>query len=71
VRVRSSPPPLSQGTASFYRPRGGGLQSCHTVLSATYGDMVHSVVELTVVLANLAPAGVVVSPILVHERLRG
>jgi hypothetical protein len=47
--------PCSQGTASsFYRPRGGGLQSCRMALSATYGGMVHSVVELTVVLANLA-----------------
>jgi hypothetical protein len=48
----------SQGTASsFYRPRGGSLQSCYTVLSATYGGMAHSVVELMVVVANLAPCG--------------
>jgi hypothetical protein len=34
-----------KGTASsFYRPRGGSLQSCRTV-STTYGGMVHSVVE--------------------------
>jgi hypothetical protein len=47
-----------QGTASsFYRPRGGSLQSCCTVLSATYGGMAHSVTELMVVLTNLAPVG--------------
>jgi hypothetical protein len=40
-------------TFSFYRPRGGSLQSCRTVL-ATYGGMVYSATELTVVLANLA-----------------
>jgi hypothetical protein len=58
VRLRSYPSsPRGQGTApSFYRPRGGGLQSCHTVL-ATYGGMVCSAVELFIVLANLAPGG--------------
>jgi hypothetical protein len=50
--------PHGQGTASsFYRPRGGGLQSCRTGLSATCGGMVHSIVELIVVLANLASSG--------------
>jgi hypothetical protein len=44
-------------TSSFYRPRGGGLQSCHTALSDTYGGMAHNVVELTVVLTNLASGG--------------
>jgi hypothetical protein len=49
------PSTCGQGTASsFYRPRGGGLQSCRRALSATYGGMAHSVVELMVVLANLA-----------------
>jgi hypothetical protein len=46
--------PCGRGAASsFYRPRGGSLQSCRTVL-ITCSDMVHSVVELTDVLANLA-----------------
>jgi hypothetical protein len=59
VQVCSYPSsPCCQGTASsFYRPRGGGLQSCRTALSATYGGMAHGVVELIVVLANLAPGG--------------
>jgi hypothetical protein len=58
VQVFSYPlSPRSQGTAfSFYSPRGGGLQSCRMALSATYGGMAHSVVELMVVLANLAPS---------------
>jgi hypothetical protein len=47
--------PRGQGTASsFYRPRGGGLQSCRTVLT-TCGSVVYNAVELTVVLTNLAP----------------
>jgi hypothetical protein len=51
--------PRGQGTASsFYKPRGGGLQSCRTILSATYGGMAHSVMDLMVVLTNLAPVGV-------------
>jgi hypothetical protein len=34
-----------KGTASsFYRPRGGNLQACHTVI-ITCSGMVHSVVE--------------------------
>jgi hypothetical protein len=50
--------PRGRGTASsFYRPRGGGLKSCHTALSATYGGMAYSVAELMVVLANLTPCG--------------
>jgi hypothetical protein len=50
--------PHDQGTASsFYRPRGGGLQSCCAGLSATCGSMVHNVVQLTVVLTNLASGG--------------
>jgi hypothetical protein len=50
--------PYGQGSASsFYRPRGGDLQSCRTVLRATYGVMVHSAMELMVVLVNLAPVG--------------
>jgi hypothetical protein len=49
--------PRGRGTApSFYRPRGGGLQSCHIVLIMC-GGMVYSVVELIAVLANLAPVG--------------
>jgi hypothetical protein len=64
--------PRGQGTASsFYRPKGGGLQSCRAALSATCGSMAHNVVELTVVLTNLASAGVVVSPVPVQARLRG
>jgi hypothetical protein len=47
-----------QGTASsFYRPRGGGLQSCRMALSATYGGMAHSVMESMTVWANIASAG--------------
>jgi hypothetical protein len=59
MRVSSYPSsPHGQGTASsFYRPRGGGLQSCHTARSATYGGMAHSVVELIVILMNLASGG--------------
>jgi hypothetical protein len=65
-RLLSVPPPPAvwgfgggclggQGiTSSFYAPSGGGLQSCHTGLSATCGSMAHSIMELTVVLANLA-----------------
>jgi hypothetical protein len=41
-------------TSSFYRPRGGGLQSYRTVLSATHGGMAHSVTELMVVLVKPA-----------------
>jgi hypothetical protein len=51
-------PPCGQGTASsFYSPRRGGLQSCRTALSTTYGGMAHSAVELMVILKNLAPVG--------------
>jgi hypothetical protein len=59
VQVCSYPSsPRGQGTASsFYSPRGGALQSCRTALSATYGGMAHSVVELMVVLTNLALVG--------------
>jgi hypothetical protein len=59
MQVSSCPSsPCGQGTApSFYRPRGGSLQSCHTVLHATYGGMVHSDVELMAVLTNLARVG--------------
>jgi hypothetical protein len=55
VRVSSyTSCPRDQGTASsFYRPRGDGLQSCRVALSVVYGSMAHSVMELTVVLANL------------------
>jgi hypothetical protein len=50
--------PCGQGTtSSFYRPRGDDLQSCRTVLSATYGGMARSAAELMVVLTNLAPVG--------------
>jgi hypothetical protein len=49
--------PRGQGTApSFYKPRGGGLQSCRTVL-ITCGGMVYNAVEWMAVLANLAPVG--------------
>jgi hypothetical protein len=47
------PPAVGGAASSLYRPRGGSLQSCHTVLITCRG-MVHNVVELTVVLANLA-----------------
>jgi hypothetical protein len=50
--------PCGQGTASsFYSPKRGGLPSCRTALSATYGGMAHSAAELMVVLMNLAPVG--------------
>jgi hypothetical protein len=50
--------PRGQGTASsFYRPRGGGLQSCRAALCATCSSMAHNVMELTVVLTNLASGG--------------
>jgi hypothetical protein len=55
--VRHPSSPCGQGTApSFYRPRGGSLQSCHTVL-ATCGGMVYSVTEWMAILANLASGG--------------
>jgi hypothetical protein len=59
VQVSSySSSPCGQGTASsFYRLRGDSLQSCHMVLSATYGGMAHNVVELMVVVENLASGG--------------
>jgi hypothetical protein len=50
VHAARGPPPLFIG-------QGGGLQSCRIVLNATYGAMTHSVAELMVVLANLAPGG--------------
>jgi hypothetical protein len=63
--------PCGQGTApSFYRPRGGGLQSCRTVL-ITCSGMVYSVVELMAVLAISFPPGVAVSPVPTQGRLRG
>jgi hypothetical protein len=47
--------PRGQGTASsFYRARGGGLQSRRVALSAVCGSMAYNVVELISVLANLA-----------------
>jgi hypothetical protein len=56
--VQLSVVPRGQGAAaSFYRPRGGDLQSCRTALRATYGGMAHSVAELMAVLVNLAPGG--------------
>jgi hypothetical protein len=55
--VCSPSSPCGRGTASsFYRPRGGSLQSCCTV-PITCGGMVYSVVELMAVPANLIPTG--------------
>jgi hypothetical protein len=49
--------PTWLGTASsFYRPRGGGLQPCRTVL-ATCDGMPYSAMEWVAVLANLASGG--------------
>jgi hypothetical protein len=49
--------PCGRGTASsFYRPRGGSLQSRCTVL-ATCGGMVYSATEWIAVLANLTSGG--------------
>jgi hypothetical protein len=49
--------PLRPGDCpSFYRPRGGGSQSCRTVLT-TCGGMVFSATEWMAVLANLASGG--------------
>jgi hypothetical protein len=58
VQVHSYPSsPCGQGTApSFYRPRGGGLQSCRTVLLTSDG-MVYNATERMVVLTNLASGG--------------
>jgi hypothetical protein len=48
------PPPKRPGDRpSFYSPRGGSLQACPTVLT-TCGGVAYSVVELMVVLENLA-----------------
>jgi hypothetical protein len=50
--------PRGQGTASsFYRPRGGGLQSGRAGLSATRGNVAYNAVELIVFLTNLASGG--------------
>jgi hypothetical protein len=50
--------PCGQGTASsFYRARGGGLQSCRVALSVVCSGMAYIVVESTIVLANLASGG--------------
>jgi hypothetical protein len=50
--------PRNQGTAaSFYRSTGGGLQSCRVALSATCSSVAYNVVELIVVLTNLASSG--------------
>jgi hypothetical protein len=59
VQVCSYPSsPCGQAIASsFYSPRGGGLPSCRTTLSATYGGMAHSAAELMFVLMNLALVG--------------
>jgi hypothetical protein len=58
VQVFSYPPPPPRlgDRPPFYRPRGGGLQSCRVVLIMC-GGMAYSAVELMAVLANLAPAG--------------
>jgi hypothetical protein len=59
VRVRNYPSSLATRgpPPPFIGQGGGGLQSCSTALSATYGGMEHSVVELIVVLANLISGG--------------
>jgi hypothetical protein len=57
VSVRYPSSPRGQGTApSFYRPRGGALQSCRTVLTMC-GSMMYSATEWMAVLANLALVG--------------
>jgi hypothetical protein len=57
VSVRSPSSLYSRGTdSSFYRPRGGSLQSCCTVL-AMCGGMVYSATKWMAVLANLASGG--------------
>jgi hypothetical protein len=57
VSVRSPSSPCGRGTTpSFYRPRGGDLQSCRSVLTMC-GGMVYSATEWTAVLANLASGG--------------
>jgi hypothetical protein len=51
------PLPCGQGTASsFYRPRGGGLQSCRMALMLDMAVWC-TLVELMVVLENLASSG--------------
>jgi hypothetical protein len=48
-------PPCGQGTASsFYRARGGSLQSRRMALSDVCGNMAYNVVELTTIMANPA-----------------
>jgi hypothetical protein len=58
VPVCSSPSSSrGQGTTpSFYRPRGGELQLCRTVL-AMCGGMVYNTMEWVAVLANLTSGG--------------
>jgi hypothetical protein len=48
VQVCSSP------SSPAARPRGGGLQSCRTIL-ITCGGMAYNTMKLTAALANLAP----------------
>jgi hypothetical protein len=49
-------PPRLGDAPSFYRSRGGNLQLYRVVL-ITCGGVAYSVVELMVVVANLAPVG--------------
>jgi hypothetical protein len=54
VSVSYPSSPRGRGTApSFYRPRGGGSQSCPTVLTMC-GGMMYNATEWMAVLANLA-----------------
>jgi hypothetical protein len=55
VRNNPSPPPRPGTASSFYRPRGGGVQSCRTVLSYMWWYGVLRL-EWLAVLANLTPS---------------
>jgi hypothetical protein len=44
VSVLATPPHGNGTVPPFYRPRGGSLQACRTVLT-TCGGMAHSIVE--------------------------
>jgi hypothetical protein len=53
-RILSPCPPRRGGSPSFYRPRRGRFTSVPHYL-ATWGGMAYSPVEMTPVLASLAP----------------
>jgi hypothetical protein len=69
--IRPSPQRGQRTASSFYRPRGGGLQSCRTVLRLHMAAWRTMPWSWWLSWRISLPSGVVASPVPAQERLRG